>query len=77
MQVLVEFLIAQDSQVINVFNSESVPDNYVELKTITETLNCVSFGIQLAARIVDTPCNEMNVDDFIEVSSSQTHSFEM
>lgn len=65
-QVLVEFLIAQDSQVVNVFNSETVPDDYVELKAITETLSCIAYGVQLAARIVDTPCNEMNVDNFIE-----------
>lgn len=25
-------------------------------------------GIRLAARIVDTPCNEMTVDDFLMVS---------
>lgn len=25
-------------------------------------------GIRLAARIVDTPCNEMNVDHFLEVT---------
>lgn len=24
------------------------------------------FGIQLAARIVDTPCNEMNTDAFLD-----------
>ncbi|XP_063315708.1 probable aminopeptidase NPEPL1 [Pelobates fuscus] len=33
------------------------------------TLNCLANaaeGVRLAARIVDTPCNEMNTDDFIE-----------
>ena len=31
-----------------------------------ETLSQSAFGIQLSARIVDTPCNEMHTDGFIE-----------
>lgn len=32
-------------------------------------LDDAASGIRLAARIVDTPCNEMNVDHFLEVIS--------
>ena len=31
-------------------------------------LNHVAKGIQIAARIVDTPCNEMHTDAFLDVS---------
>lgn len=31
------------------------------------TLDAVCHGIRMAARIVDTPCNEMNVDQFLKV----------
>lgn len=33
-----------------------------------ETLESAAVGIRMAARIVDTPCNEMNVDHFLEVN---------
>lgn len=32
------------------------------------TLDVVCQGIRLAARIVDTPCNEMDVDQFLKVN---------
>lgn len=34
-----------------------------------QCLESAADGIRLSARIVDTPCNEMNTDIFIEVSS--------
>lgn len=37
-----------------------------------KALDAAAQGIRLAARIVDTPCNEMNVDYFVQV---QTHTF--
>ncbi|XP_005993620.1 probable aminopeptidase NPEPL1 [Latimeria chalumnae] len=37
----------------------------VEVKTL-ECLASAADGVRLAARIVDTPCNEMNTDHFIE-----------
>lgn len=32
-----------------------------------QALENACYGIRLAARIVDTPCNEMNVDLFLNV----------
>jgi probable aminopeptidase NPEPL1 len=34
-----------------------------------KVLDDAAIGIRLAARIVDTPCNEMNVDNFLQVKS--------
>jgi hypothetical protein len=45
-----------------------------ELKALSESAR----AIQLAARIVDTPCNEMHTDAFIEVrflSTVNVHDF--
>ncbi|CAG0896450.1 unnamed protein product, partial [Cyprideis torosa] len=33
-----------------------------------QTLDSLCFGLQLATRLVDTPCNEMHTDEFVEVS---------
>lgn len=35
-----------------------------------QCLSNAADGVRLAARIVDTPCNEMNTDHFLEVSES-------
>ncbi|KAK4885658.1 hypothetical protein RN001_001929 [Aquatica leii] len=46
------------------------PEENMELVEITEeelkVLEHASYGIRMTARIVDTPCNEMNVDYFIQ-----------
>lgn len=34
-----------------------------------QCLESATEGVRLAARIVDTPCNEMNTDHFVEVST--------
>lgn len=41
-------------------------DNELTLLEIA-ALEDAAAGIRMAARIVDTPCNEMNVDHFLEV----------
>ena len=44
-----------------------VDDNHRGLQdNDVETLNQSAHGIQLSARIVDTPCNEMHTDGFIQ-----------
>lgn len=40
-----------------------------------QALENASYGIRLAARIVDTPCNEMNVDLFLNVRFNQFKLF--
>jgi len=52
-EINVEFIIVDD-------NHRGLQDNDVE------TLNQSAHGIQLSARIVDTPCNEMHTDGFIQ-----------
>ena len=52
-EINVEFIIVDD-------NHRGLQDNDVE------TLNQSAHGIQLSARIVDTPCNEMHTDAFIQ-----------
>lgn len=63
----VEFLVVQNNEVLNFTNSKYPIADHPELANVSGTLNALAHGIQLAARIVDTPCNEMNVDHFIEV----------
>lgn len=63
----VEFLVIQNNEVLNFSNPKYPIANHPELANVSETLSALAHGIQLAARIVDTPCNEMNVDHFIEV----------
>lgn len=46
---------------------ESLPSDLTPVEL--ESLENAAVGIRLAARIVDTPCNEMNVDHFLEVRS--------
>lgn len=55
--VTVEFLIIPDES----------GDSKVDKEEI-ETLERIANAIKKTARIVDTPCNEMNVDHFLEVS---------
>lgn len=58
--ISVEFLIVPSTDA-------SSPDN---TELTEEDLKCLEYaahGIRLAAKIVDTPCNEMNVDHFLEV----------
>ena len=38
-----------------------------ELADVTKTLDEVAYGIQLTARIVDTPCCDMNTEHFLSV----------
>ena len=52
-EINVEFIIVDD-------NHRGLQDNDAE------TLNQSAHGIQLSARIVDTPCNEMHTDGFIQ-----------
>lgn len=33
-----------------------------------KALDAAAYGVRLAAGIVDTPCNEMNVDSFLKVT---------
>lgn len=35
-----------------------------------QCLSNAADGVRLAARIVDTPCNEMNTDHFLDVSET-------
>lgn len=37
-----------------------------------QCLSNAADGVRLAARIVDTPCNEMNTDHFLDVSENIT-----
>lgn len=40
------------------------------LCVLFQCLTNAADGVRLAARIVDTPCSEMNTDDFLEASFS-------
>lgn len=55
--ITVEFLIVPDNN----------GDNKVD-KDELETLERIANAIKRTARIVDTPCNEMNVEHFLDVS---------
>lgn len=58
----VEFLVFQDDKLM------CPPDlTTPELVKVTETLSDLAYGIQLTARIVDTPCCDMNTEDFVNV----------
>lgn len=41
---------------------------FVLFVCLFQCLSSAADGVRLAARIVDTPCNEMNTDHFLEVS---------
>ena len=43
------------------------PDEQSLTQQELEPLEHAAYGIQLASRIVDTPCNEMHTDAFVEV----------
>uniref|UniRef100_A0A1B6CJQ1 Probable aminopeptidase NPEPL1 N-terminal domain-containing protein n=1 Tax=Clastoptera arizonana TaxID=38151 RepID=A0A1B6CJQ1_9HEMI len=58
--VIVEFLIVGE-------NKKPTPLS----QDVATTLQTVTAGIRLAARLVDTPCNEMNVTNFLKVSFNQ------
>jgi len=49
------------------FVSDNNGDNKVDKEEIV-TLERIANAIKMTARIVDTPCNEMNVNNFLEVS---------
>lgn len=55
--VTVEFLIVPDNN----------GDNKVDKEEIA-TLERIANAIKMTARIVDTPCNDMNVNHFLDVS---------
>ena len=38
-----------------------------------DCLNSTAESVRLAAKIVDTPCNEMNTDHFLEVFTFMKH----
>lgn len=38
--------------------------------SFVQCLSNAADGVRLAARIVDTPCNEMNTDHFLDVSKN-------
>nr|CAH7721266.1 unnamed protein product [Callosobruchus chinensis] len=58
--VYVEFIVVPDNEDDAVDGNQSLSEEEVEL------LQHVTKGVRLAARIVDTPCNMMNVDHFLE-----------
>jgi len=58
--VTVEFLIIPDSN----------GDNKVEKEEIA-TLERIANAIKMTARIVDTPCNDMNVNHFLDASQTK------
>lgn len=63
--VSVEFLIVPGSDIPNERNG--LPDDTTPLSK--EDLECITatcHGIRLAAKIVDAPCNQMNVDHFLQ-----------
>lgn len=55
--VNVEFILIENDMIVQ---GNSLTESDIEC--LTDAAN----GIRLAARIVDMPCNEMNVDDFID-----------
>lgn len=57
--VTVEFLVLEEDGSLSMVTREEAA-----------ALQSAADGIRLAARIVDTPCNEMNVDIFVNVSCS-------
>ena len=57
--VTVEFVLAEGG---------SLTDEEIEALSVSVE------SVRLAARIVDTPCNEMNTDHFIEVGGSEKYS---
>jgi len=57
-KVIVEFIIINGTDKIEELTEEEI-----------SCLETSAKGIRLAARIVDTPCNEMNVTNFIEVKN--------
>lgn len=57
--VTVEFIIVPDSN----------GDNKVEKEEIA-TLERIANAIKMTARIVDTPCNDMNVNHFLDASQT-------
>lgn len=61
--VSVEFIVVPPQNVCDEANGEVSPLIDEEL----QALENACYGIRLAARIVDTPCNEMNVDCFLKV----------
>lgn len=56
--VTVEFLIVPDN------NGDNIMVNQDEIATLERIAN----AIKMTARIVDTPCNEMNVNHFLNAS---------
>lgn len=54
--VRVEFAVLEENGTVSVVTKEEA-----------SALQSTADGIRLAARIVDTPCNEMNVDQFLVV----------
>lgn len=54
--VSVEFIVIEDTGIVS---ESSLSNNEIAC------LEDAAFGIRLAARIVDTPCNEMNVSHFV------------
>lgn len=58
--VTVEFLIVPDNN----------GDNKVDQDEIA-TLERIANAIKMTARIVDTPCNDMNVNHFLDVSQTK------
>ena len=67
--VSVEFLLVAGPDNQTTGESNGGIDDKLSLSA--EDLKCLESacaGVRLAARIVDTPCNEMNVDNFLQVS---------
>lgn len=71
--VRVEFLLVPSSECEGAAESNRSVEEKLTLSS--EDLQCLESactGVQLAARIVDAPCNEMNVDRFLQVSDCTT-----
>lgn len=62
----VEFLIVSNND----------DDNKMDLEEIA-TLERIANAIKMTARIVDTPCNEMNVNHFLDASETKWLKFNM
>lgn len=53
----VEFMVLEECGLVSTITKEEA-----------EVLQTAAYAVRMAARIVDTPCNEMNVDLFLAVS---------
>lgn len=66
--VRVEFLLVPSSECEGAGESNGNVEEKLTLSSVDlQCLESACTGVRLAARIVDAPCNEMNVDHFLQV----------